>query len=223
VNDIPYLPFLIIGGVVALIATILVVSWYMEKKRTEAFAKLAESLNFEFLPKGDAALQRELAAFHLFTLGHSKKMKNLLRGEAQGLEISIFDYCYVVGHGKHQQTYQQSVFVAAVNDLDLPKFTMRPESFWHKIGSFLGFKDIGFDTHPVFSKKYLLKGPDEEEIRKLFVPEVLDYFEGTKGLNVEADGDLLLYYRYTRLKPEQIHDFMAEGFEVLKLFRTAPE
>ena len=58
-NDIPYLPFLIISGVVALIATILIVSWYMEKKRTEAFAKLAESLNFEFLPKGDAALQRD--------------------------------------------------------------------------------------------------------------------------------------------------------------------
>ncbi|MFL5340445.1 MAG: hypothetical protein ACJ8F7_09860 [Gemmataceae bacterium] len=218
-NPLPY----IIGGVVALVAVILILSWYMEKKRTEAFAKLAESLNFEFQPLGSAELMRELASFHLFSLGHSKKIKNLLRGEANGLEVCIFDYRYVVGHGKHQQTHQQSVFLGRADDMDLPRFSMRPESIWHKIGGLLGYKDIEIDTHPKFSKMYLLKGPDADEIREAFGPEVLEYFEDRPKLNVEGDGGLLLFYRYTRLKPEQIRDFLAEGFEVLSLFRAPKE
>src|SRR5438105_4494701 len=99
----------------------------MEKKRTEAFAALAQELNFEFSPKGNAKLLSDLGSCHLGSLGHSKQIKNLLKGRAQGLEICIFDYKYVVGSGKSQQTYQQSVFVARAGDMDLPKFTMRPE------------------------------------------------------------------------------------------------
>jgi hypothetical protein len=213
----------VLGGIIAVIILVIAVNWYLEKKRTEAFAKLAEGLNFEFLPNGSVELQSELRSFHLFGLGHSKKMKNLLRGVANGLEICIFDYRYIVGSGKHQQTYQQSVFVARAEDIDLPSFTMRPESFWHKIGSLLGYKGIDFDTHPKFSKHYQLKGPDEVGVRAVFATEVLDYFEVRPKLNVEAEGPLLIYYRYTRLKPAQFRDFMAEGFEVLALFREPPE
>ena len=223
-NNFPIpLPIIVVAAVVVLVAAVLIISWYMEKKRTEAFARLADSLNFEFLPKGDVALLNDLRTFHLFGLGHSRLMKNLLRGSAQGLEIGIFDYRYIVGYGKHQQTFQQSVFVASARDMNLAKFSMRPESFWHKVSSLLGFKDIVFDSHPGFSKKYLLKGPDETATRELFTPEVLDYFEETRGRNVEGEGDLLIYYRYSRLKPEQIRDFMGEGFEVLNIFRTPAE
>jgi hypothetical protein len=218
--DGPIVPILIVGGIIAFVAVIVVVGWYMEKKRTEAFQKLAEDMNFKFRPKGSANLMSDLASFHLFGLGHSKEMKNLLMGEAQGLQVNIFDYKYVVGYGKHRQVYQQSVFVVYADDMDLPSFTMRPESIWHKIGSLLGYKDIDFDTHPKFSKMYLLKGPDEDAIRDVFTPEALEYFEDRKGLNVEADRDLIVYYRYSRLKPEKIRDFMAEGFDVLSLFRN---
>src|SRR5438270_1721626 len=119
--DLP-VPFLIFGGIIALVVVVFVVNWYVEKKRTEAFAKLAESLNFEFQPKGSAELMRELASFPLFGQGHSKKMKNLLRGEANGLEVCLFDYRYVVGYGKHQQTHQQSVFLARADDMGLTRF-----------------------------------------------------------------------------------------------------
>lgn len=218
-----WLPLLFFAGVFTLVIVGIVVNYHLEKKRTEAFQKLAGELSFRFLPAGSGELLRELGHFHLFTPGHSKQMKNLMRGEAQGLEISIFDYRYVVGSGKHRQTWNQSVFLARSSGMNLPHFSMRPESIWHKIGSWFGYEDIDFESHPKFSKAYLLKGPDESAIRNLFTAETLDHFEATHGLNVEGHGDLLIFYRYARLQPDKIRDFMTEGFGVLKLFQPASE
>ncbi|HEV3144244.1 MAG TPA: hypothetical protein VGZ47_10195 [Gemmataceae bacterium] len=214
----------ILGGVIVLVAAILIVNYIVEKKRTEAFQKVAEEFGFEFRPKGDASLLGSLSPFHLFSQGHSKKLFNLMRGTTRDLQVSIFDYRYTVGYGKHQQIHQQTVICFEAEDMDLPSFTLRPESFWHKIGSIFGYKDISFDSHPTFSKRYLLRGPDEDAIREVFTPEVLDFLEETNGICVEAEGPQLLYYRHRkRLKPAESKNLMTEGFDVLALFRTPAE
>ena len=46
----------------------------------------------------------EHAAFHLFSQGRSKKIRNLMRGTVRDSNLSIFDYQYTVGAGKHQHT-----------------------------------------------------------------------------------------------------------------------
>jgi hypothetical protein len=214
-------------GILAVIITVAiiaaVVNHQLEKKRTEAFQKLAEEMSFEFFPAGAAGMQEELGEFHLFNIGRGKVIKNHLQGKAGGTELNIFDYRYIVGHGKHQQTVSQSVFVARSEGMNLPLFSMRPESIWHKLGNLFGLHDIDFESHPIFSRRYLLKGPDETAIREVFQPPILEYFEAHQGLNVEGIGDLLIYSTYKRLKPEKIRDFMAEGFAILKLFQPAEE
>ncbi|MEC9473853.1 MAG: hypothetical protein VX584_04130, partial [Actinomycetota bacterium] len=66
-------------------------------------------------------------------------------------------------------------------DLQLPTFVIRPENLFHKIGSTFGYQDIDFDAHPTFSKRYLLRGPDEEAIRNTFTDEFLSSYERHKG------------------------------------------
>jgi hypothetical protein len=212
---------IIISVVIALAIVAAVVSAYFERKRTEAFKSIADELSFEFFPTGRTGQIQELTGFHLFGIGHTKEIKNHLRGEAGGIELNIFDYRYVTGHGKQRQTHSQSVLVARAAGMNLPLFSMRPESFWNKIGNLFGLKDIDFESHPKFSRLYLLKGPHEAAIRDLFQPHVLEYFEDHTGLNIEGLDDLLIYSTFTRLKPQKIRDFMTEGFEILKLFQPA--
>jgi len=79
-----------------------------------------------------------------------------------------------------------------------------------------GFKDIGFDEHPEFSKLFALNGDDEPAIRNIFDREKLDFFAQRKEACIEADHTFLIYIRELNenLKPEQIGDFLNEGYSV---------
>jgi hypothetical protein len=210
---------LVFGAIIAFVIVVVAVSAAIERKRTEALRKTAEEFGFEFKPEPGVGFLGDLSEFHLFNQGHSRTFKNLMRGVANGLDVCIFDYRFVVGHGKHQKVWQQSVFAVRCEAMSLPLFSLRPENIWHKIGTWFGYQDIDFESHPRFSKQYLLRGPDEEAIRAAFTPKALDYFHERSGKSVEGRGDLIVYYRSRRLAPEQTRSFMEEGFEVLGVFR----
>jgi hypothetical protein len=102
----------------------------------------------------------------------------------------------------------------------LPGFTLRPEGTWDKISSWFKSNDISFDTHPKFSRSFVLRGQDEPAIRKLFTPQVLEYFEEHPGVSAEGSNETLLYYQHGKSVPsEGVSQFLANAFESLSLFR----
>ena len=99
---------------------------------------------------------------------------------------------------------------------------MRPEGFLDKIGGALGFQDINFDTHPEFSKLFVLKGPDETAIRSYFAPTVLEYFEGHAGNSLEGYGQTMFFYRSNLCrKPEELKDMLSEAYEAYGVLTEA--
>ena len=105
--------------------------------------------------------------------------------------------------------------------LQLPVFTLQPEQLWHRIGEWFGMQDINFDSHPNFSPRYLLKSPEEEAVRELFMPELLEFFEEHPGHSVEAAGGIWVLYQSNREIPaEQIRDSLQAAFEILAQFRN---
>jgi hypothetical protein len=72
----------------------------------------------------------------------------------------------------------------------------------------------------VFSKRYLLRGDNEEAIRSLFNARVLEYFEQHLGMSAEGDGVKLINYRTSkRVSPDKIQGFLQEGYDVLTLLK----
>jgi hypothetical protein len=191
-----------------------------EKKRVEQLLQMAQELGFEFQTVGDAALLSRLNRFHLFSQGHSKKQSNLMRGKTQDLEVAIFDYRYTTGSGKNSHTWNHTVICFHFDGPPLPEFSLRPESFAHKIGAWFGYQDIDFADDPSFSHKYLLRGSNEPAIRELFTGNVRRHFDQKPGLSVEGSGDTLVFYRHaTRVKPEAIRGLLEDGFAVYGLLR----
>jgi hypothetical protein len=106
------------------------------------------------------------------------------------------------------------------SNLALPEFELRPENFLHKIGKVFGFDDVNFESHPLFSKAYLLRGANEEAIRDLFTPKLIEFFEANGGISLEASKDGLIYYRAgKRIKPTDVRSFMEEGFRVYGILK----
>jgi hypothetical protein len=189
------------------------------KKRTEQFALISAELKLNFFPKGTTSLFERLKPFHLFSKGWSRKIKNLMEGEANKVELAIFDYQYTTHGGQHPQTHRQSLLFIRSPKLNLPDFSLRPENVFHKIGSAFGDKDIDFETHPIFSKSYLLRGDNEAAIRGLFNNELLNFIQSQQKISIEGSSDQLIFYRHkNRVKPEEVESFMEEGFQVFDQF-----
>ncbi len=190
------------------------------RKRREAFEHLAFELRCSFSPDGDATLFSKLEGYKLFSIGHSKRMTNILRGSMHGGKAAIFDYQYTIGGGQHSHTYRQTVLCFDLEGRALPAFSLRPERAWHRIGAVVGYEDIDFDRHPEFSKAYFLKGEDEYGVRRIFTDDVIAFFERERGLCMEGGaGYLLLYREQKRIKPEEIRSFLEKGTRILELVR----
>lgn len=181
-------------------------------KRREALAAEAARLRFSFSPEDEEWLRQELAPFHLFSQGHSKRIANVLRGNASDLQIAVFDYRYTTGGGQHQQTHSQTVLLFENPAVRFPAFSLRPENIFHRIGQVFGYQDIDFEEFPEFSRQYLLRAEDEPAVRRFFSAEALAHFSDHKGICVEAAGGRLIVYRSgKKAAPEVIEDFIRDG------------
>lgn len=210
-------------GIVVLIFIILIcmVVWYYNKQRQKALKQLAESLNFTFSAKGDQSTLDAMRGFHLFSQGHSRKISNVLTGKFNDIPVTVMDYRYTTGGGKSSHTWSQTVIVIESEKLALPVFILRPENLFDKIGSAFGKKDINFETSPLFSKRYLLRGDDEASIRLIFNQWIIEYYERHPGLSTEGDGRKLIYYRISKsVSPDKIQTFLQEGYEIYGLFKS---
>ena len=201
----------------------------LSEQRSKKFKNLAEQMGMEFSVEDEWDIGASLSAFDLFW---EADITNVLSGDSEQLgygeefEVTVLECSYVVASGEDStKTIVQTVICFHSPQLSLPDFSMRPEKWHHKLRSKLGYQDIDFESHPTaveFSKKYLLRGKDEQKIRALFTDEVLAFFAGQDKIRVEGFSSHLCFYRACKLiEPEDIPAFMKEGFEVFRLFASS--
>jgi hypothetical protein len=213
---------LIIAGVIGLIVFLVIYANKKAAERTAAMQQAANALGWSFTADAPLSMIPGIERFYLFSQGHSKKLYNMMYGMMDGARAAIFDYRYTVGHGKNAHTYSQSVVYFQSERLSLPFFSLRPEGFGHKLISALGYQDIDFANRPAFSKKYLLRGEDEQGIRRVFHNAVLDYFENNLKLNTDGGGNEIFFYQQNvRVVPQNVRAFLGWGVNMLSLFQRA--
>ncbi len=205
----------IIGGIIGLVLLGAVYAGWREKKRTRELEAVAQEQGFAFSAGHDAPLMDELLTFQLFSQGHGKKIMNVLTGQVEDTDFVIFDYRYTTGSGKHRTTHNQTVLLIRRPGWDLPRFYLRPESLFSKIGKVFGYDDINFDTHAEFSRRYNLSSPCRLAVQQLFSDTLLSFYEAQSGLCTEADAVRLILYRPgTRIAPADIPAFYALGWSL---------
>jgi hypothetical protein len=217
-------PILFAAFMIAIIAFVVFAVIHAKKKaaeRTRALQQAAGTLGWAFTADAPLSIIPGLEQHHLFSQGHSKKLFNLMSGTVDGARASIFDYKYTVGHGKHSSTYNQTIVYFQSGRLSLPFFSLRPESFGHKLISALGYQDIDFSNRPTFSAKYLLRGGDEQAIRRTFQDSILAYYENNLRLCTDGGaGEIFFYQQNVQVEPHNVQSFMNWGLNMLNLFQS---
>jgi hypothetical protein len=213
---------ILIGVIVAFVGVVWYLARWIEEQRTEEYAGVARKLGLEFYALGDAVLLESLGQFSLFQAGHSRKLKNLIRGQTQNVDLAMFDYSYTTGGGKSSSTHRQTIARFESPWLDLPQFELRPAHMGHRLAKLFGYQDIAFSEFPRFSKKYLLRGDKEDAIRDIFTEEVIGHLEALDGIHILGERSKLLVYRPNkRLKGHELKGFLEEAFGVFTQFKAA--
>jgi hypothetical protein len=133
----------------------------------------------------------------------------------------VFDFEFVTGHGKSKRTNRQTVVCLRFDGRQLPGFSLRPEGTWDKITAWFGGTDIDFETHPQFSRRFIVRGESEQAVRRLFSHPVLEFYEQHPGFSTEGLAHTFVFYRNaTLLVPDEISQFLASAFEALAVFRA---
>jgi hypothetical protein len=204
--------FLVIGLIVAIVCGIV----YLVKKRRQDLELVARQLKLDFFPKGDDSIAPMLSNLEFFMYGERCDVSNLMRGQVKRngkpVTVAIFDYDYVICQRRRTEVsfnedsvsidsnsdteiFCQTVLVFYDESLDLPGFSLRPEHLWDKLANFVGYEDINFDRFPAFSKGYRLLSNQVDDIRDLFQPNLIKFYESNK-VCTEAIGPYLLVFPF---------------------------
>ena len=204
-------------------AGLIAVLLYADKRRSNKIQAIATRLGYTFRRKATEADNTLIAGCNIANAGHSRSTSNIVEAaESAELKITLFEYAYTIGYGKSSQRYNQTITRMQSSVFHLPDFILYPETIFSKLGKLFGGADINFPEAPAFSKKYILRGPDEGAIRALFTPAVLQFFEQRKALTIDSAGDTLFLHRANRrIKPEEREAHIAEAKNVLALFFEA--
>jgi len=175
-----------------------------ERERTEAMRAHAARLGFHFVAS-DRTLAERMSAFPPFCIGHSREGLNLATGEMRlggvRMTMTFGDYRYKVTSSNGKQTttvtYTMS-FIAVLPALSIPEqMVVREEGFLDKIGAFVGFDDIDFESSE-FSKRFHVKCSDRRAAFDLFDPRMIEYFLAATPPRIHAAGGVLLFDRGLR-------------------------
>lgn len=208
---------LLVVGIIGIVGGAIYLGWRHEKKRTEAMGLAAQALGFQFAERDDGAIA---FGFPLCERGHSRKTKNVMTGTSGGRAVVLCDYQYTISSGKNSSTHVQTVAVFT-DAAGLPEFDLAPENVLHRFAGLFGYQDIDFDQAEEFSKAYLLRGPDEAAVRKVFGTEVLTFLSGEKGWSVQSRGGALAVFKsHRRCKPGEAPAFLADCLRIASAFRN---
>jgi hypothetical protein len=143
-----------------------------------------------------------------------------LRGTAHALEFVAFEFSEGSGKSKRLTT----VVAFSTRGMRLPAFTLTRENVLHRVaGAVAGYQDVDFDEFPVFSRTFLLRGPDEAALRAWFTPSRLNALERARQSrlrwNLESAHDWLLYYHRRRLPPRDYATFIEDAARVVTPLR----
>ena len=164
-----------------------------------------------------------LNKFHFFEIRSIERKSNCLTGTFNDSDISweIADITFSEGGAFTAETFNTTLMVLKLNK-KIPVFTMEKEGVLEKIFdrvmAYTGYKDIDFEMYPDFSKKLLIMGNKESEIRSFFKDEVIRYFENHQIYHLESNGEAIVIFDKIKLaRTDETIAFIDYGKELATL------
>ena len=213
--------YLIIASAIGIIALIVLGNGWYNKKRREAFTKIAEQLGLEIhfdLPQED---WDRIERFDLYkSKGRKHSVDLAFVAQTDTTRITVCEYKIVVNSGNDSSTTMSIVLLVWDARLDAPALSLQQKT-WNaslsaSVSKWFGFQFIEFPEDPEFQSRYLIRGKSEEALRAFLTADRRESLMRHSVPAFEACGDcMIVVHHHQRLQPYKIEDRFAEALAVL--------
>jgi len=198
--------------------------FFSGESETDKLQRISEDLGLTYVPKANLTSLVPVDEFRLFS--HPDRIPYayyVMYGDFEDYSMAIFNYSYMedrTAERTGKQQIGQTVALFSSKSHNFPRFCMDPGILIYKpLEIIKGLVTVEFEKHKSFSKWYVVEGEDENEIRKLFTEEMLNYFSKNTGFSIEAsENKLVVYWDNGRLDPEYIPLFFKQARTIFSLF-----
>lgn len=217
-------PLLVFGLFAAGFVALVVVQWWLRKRRTEELRRTTKRWGWTWRGDDPYDLHRTYGDVDLFGRGEDRYAYNLFEGRDDDLDAYCMDYHYEITHhdedGSHTTHYRQSVVIVR-HGAAFPHVRIRPEGWVDRAAEFVGFDDIDFESAE-FSRRFHVTASDERFAYDLLHTRAMEHLlaDHDGDLVIEATGDALVAYDEEEWDPER---FRAVLDHVRGLVDTVPD
>lgn len=167
-------------------------------KRRKDLKEWAEKHGWRFRHDYDYDMEGRFHMFSCLKTGSRRYGYNITEGNIKDRQLCAFDYHYETysTDSKGRQQTHHYYFSAVVVQVDLPlkPLFIRTESFFDKIGEFLGFDDIDFESAE-FSRTFCVKAPDRRWAFDVLHQEAMEYLLHAPRFTLEFQDRRVIAYR----------------------------
>lgn len=191
---------------------------YSLTRRQRDFKQLAENNGWSFAPQVKWGANRTIRSFQFFDTRPVEYSNNQIRGRYEDLDTDweVCDLTFDEGALLATEVYRTTVQIIHLA-YELPVFTLEQEEIFDKLLQMTGYEDIDFKMFTDFSRKFVIKGMNEEKIRSFFTPRIISYFESEEIYHLESNGHALFIFKYLRLaSPQDIQKMIDFGARTVR-------
>jgi hypothetical protein len=211
---------LIVLGCTALVVVLALIGAALHERRGKELRKAADEMGFTY------KFEDPVLAVELFgTAALTSRAQNVLRGQAQALEVIVCDL--------FQPMRQSRITLLVIRDQEAnwPGFALHPHGGLHRLDERAAGTAL-FEDDAAFARRYRLAaaasrtsltGADTEGVSSVFTESVRGYFAEHPGLWVQGEGQRLIYSAGKTVPASELRTFLADGFETMNLLKIGEQ
>jgi hypothetical protein len=179
-----------------------------EKKRLEAWKKLARKLNFNFCENITYQLQ-QFPKLPSFTRGRNHKLTNAIECKKNRATIIVSDFSCAFGSNNNRQGHSETICILRADDLEIPYCELSRKK---PLLPLISKKGIEIPDDLNFTENFILFGENEAKIQQLFTKELRAAFYKfhQDKVNFEGNKNTIILSYDKNLDPE-------DSYEIKKL------
>ena len=190
------IPFIIVVFVV-LIICLAVISGLQAKKRRDALQQWAATRGLSFSADSDSSIDNRYPKFSCLQEGDDRYAYNIMQGTIAGRSILAFDYHYEThstdSKGNRETDDEEFSAVIVRPGLPLRPLSIRGETFFDKVGAFMGFEDINFESAE-FNRQFFVKSPDRHWAFDVLNQQSMEFLLASPRFTLEMDDACVIAY-----------------------------
>lgn len=160
-------------------------------RRRRKMSEWAERMEFQFQPRKDRQFMDLYPRLDALRRGDTGWFaRNIVRGRYAERVVVCFDYHYAKSSGEDTKHYEFSAVIIETGHRMHP-LLIRKEGVMDKVGQFVGFDDINFESAE-FSRTFYVKCDDRRFAYDVINPEAMEHLLAQPGLTLHTDDARLL-------------------------------